>query len=114
MEVKIPILHYVMFEFEKGNIIIRRPDGEFFIQTPERRYDQYNKKTGKYDTEVPNFGFNVARVYLRSTEGVIRVERSFVSGELIKPVAPPPPAPKPPAATPLPPAKPQAPSGVAV
>jgi len=91
VEVKIPILHWVMFEPDK-NIIVRRPDGEFFLETPDRRLYQFNKKTGKYDTEVPNFGTNVSKVYLRSAGGIAQVERSFVRGEL-NPVVPTPPAP---------------------
>lgn len=77
-EVKIPILHWVLLDPSK-NIIIRRPDGELFLETPGRKLYQLNKKTREYDMEVASFGSNVSKVYLRATAAdVVRVEVSFV------------------------------------
>ncbi|MDP3948663.1 MAG: hypothetical protein Q8Q17_01800 [bacterium] len=103
VEVKIPLLYLIAFVPDK-NIIIRRPtDNEFFLKTPAGELHRYNKKTGKYDEGVSTFGYNVSRVYIRSAEGMARVEVSFARGEF-KPAAPPaqPPLPTPliPVATP--------------
>ncbi|OGZ00321.1 MAG: hypothetical protein A3B13_01170 [Candidatus Liptonbacteria bacterium RIFCSPLOWO2_01_FULL_45_15] len=124
-EVKIPLMQLVAFAPDK-NIIIRRPDNEFFLKTPTGELYQYNKKTGKYDEGVSAFGYNVPKVYIRSAGGIARVEISFARGDF-KPAAPTPPAPTPPTATvpvppatkpppstgatPLPPAKPLSPKG---
>ncbi len=81
VEVKIPILYWVLLEPSR-NIIIRRPAGpegpeERFLQTPQRKLYRCDKTTGKCDTEVATIGSNISKVYIRSTADVARVEVSF-------------------------------------
>lgn len=76
-EIKIPILQWILLEPDK-NIIIRRPDGESFMETPGRKLYRFNKETGKYDMAVSSFGNNVSKIYVRSTADVARIEVSFM------------------------------------